>query len=59
MALHLLETPLSIDQIHEEMEDGYHIRATVIESEQLRCWLRGHGRDICVPEPSELLNDKD
>jgi predicted DNA-binding transcriptional regulator YafY len=47
--LHLLESPLSTDQIYTERDDLYDIEATVVESSMLEWWLRGFGdaiRDI-------------
>lgn len=43
---HLLETPLSHDQIIEENEQDYFITATVIDSLRLKMWVRGFGDDI-------------
>jgi hypothetical protein len=43
---HLLETPLSEDQIVKELESHYYIAATVIHSMQLEKWLRGFGDDV-------------
>lgn len=43
---HLMETPLSKDQKVEELEDGYRICATVVDSKHLRWWLRGFGDDV-------------
>ncbi|KLV03646.1 transcriptional regulator [Photobacterium aquae] len=45
---HLLETPLSKDQIIEECEGHYKISATVIDSLQLERWIRGFGSDITL-----------
>ncbi len=42
--LHLLETPLSTDQVLEEREDGQlDVSATVVDSAMLDWWLRGFG----------------
>ena len=41
--LHLLESPLSVDQQVVELEDCYEITATVVDSEMLEWWLRGFG----------------
>lgn len=40
---HLLESPLSRDQEVKEIQDGYEICATVIDSAMLEWWLRGFG----------------
>jgi predicted DNA-binding transcriptional regulator YafY len=53
--LHLLESPLSTDQIVKEVGQGYEITATVIESEQLRWWLRGFGNEVRIVSPRNLL----
>ena len=44
--LHLLESPLSADQQVVELENGYEITATVVDSEMLEWWLRGFGESI-------------
>lgn len=41
--LHLLESPLSVDQQVVELEDSYAISATVVDSAMLEWWLRGFG----------------
>jgi predicted DNA-binding transcriptional regulator YafY len=43
---HLLESPLSTDQVVKEFDDQYQIQATVVESAQLHWWLRGFGDQI-------------
>ena len=43
---HLLESPLSTDQVVQELDDKYHLQATVVESAQLHWWLRGFGDQI-------------
>lgn len=40
---HLLESPLSVDQQAQELEDAYEISATVVDSAMLDWWLRGFG----------------
>lgn len=54
--LHLLESPLSKDQIVKELDQHYEITATVVESDLLRRWLRGFGRAVTVLEPKGLLD---
>jgi predicted DNA-binding transcriptional regulator YafY len=44
--LHLLETPLSSDQIVQETQEHYVITATLPDTELLHRWLRSHGEDI-------------
>ncbi|MFZ4534945.1 helix-turn-helix transcriptional regulator [Propionivibrio sp.] len=41
--LHLLESPLSADQLAVELDDVYEITATVVDSAMLDWWLRGFG----------------
>jgi predicted DNA-binding transcriptional regulator YafY len=53
--LHLLESPLSKDQTVKELAQQYEIAATVIESEQLKWWLRGFGRNLRIISPIRLL----
>ncbi len=43
---HLLETPLSEDQVVEELENSYRISATVIDSLLLDKWLKSFGSDV-------------
>jgi predicted DNA-binding transcriptional regulator YafY len=44
--LHLLESPLSLDQQVVELDDAYEITATVVDSAMLEWWLRGFGDDV-------------
>jgi predicted DNA-binding transcriptional regulator YafY len=53
---HLLESPLSSDQHVRPVKGGYEIRATVVDSAQLRWWLRGFGEAVLVVRPEGLLN---
>jgi hypothetical protein len=41
--LHILECPLSADQTHKELSNGYVIAATVADTDVLRRWLYGFG----------------
>lgn len=43
---HLLETPLSLDQIVKEIDEDYSITATVVDSDRLDWWLRGFGEQV-------------
>lgn len=43
---HLLETALSRDQQVADLGDAFEVTATVVESEQLKWWLRGFGEAI-------------
>lgn len=52
---HLLETPLAEDQIVRETKDGkLRIKATVIDTRQLRWWLLGFGNAVEVLGPKKL-----
>jgi hypothetical protein len=53
---HLLESPLSADQQVAEHADCFEITATVIESEQLRWWLRGFEQALTLQGPRDLLS---
>ena len=53
--VHLTESPLSDDQTVTETTSGYEFTATVIESEQLKWWLRGFGRQLRLISPPDLL----
>ena len=53
--LHLLESPLAVDQQVKESGDNYEITATVAPTEQLKRWLRGFGADLKTVKPSGLL----
>ncbi|TSA56932.1 MAG: WYL domain-containing protein [Methylophilaceae bacterium] len=44
--LHLLESPLSVDQQVVELDDAYEITATVVDSAMLEWWLRGFGESV-------------
>lgn len=52
---HLLETPLSADQVAIEKADGFAIAATVVDTEQLKWWLRGFGDAVKLISPKGLL----
>jgi predicted DNA-binding transcriptional regulator YafY len=43
---HLLESPLSTDQVVTEKGDLFHIQATVVDTALLERWLRGFGDQI-------------
>lgn len=44
--LHILECPLSADQTHQELADGYEIAATVADTDVLSRWLNGFGGGV-------------
>lgn len=44
--LHLLESPLSVDQEVKELADHFEISATVVDTAQLQWWLRGFGEQV-------------
>ena len=55
----LKETPIAVDmklELDEEGE-GHTLRATVLDSWQLRFWLRSQGTDICVERPAKLRRE--
>ena len=43
---HIVECPLSADQQVVELEDGYEISATVVDSDVLERWLLGFGDGV-------------
>lgn len=43
---HLLESPLSADQTVKELQAHYQITATVVDTAQLKWWLRGFGDQV-------------
>lgn len=53
--LQLLESPLSMDQTVNVLEQHYEVTATVVASDLLRRWLRGFGKAVTVLEPVGLL----
>ena len=57
-ALHLEETPLSVDQRLTEQPDGrVMVEATVADTGQLRWWLLGFGERVEVVEPEGLRGE--
>lgn len=58
VAEHLIEAPLSPRQKVSELEDGrVEIAARVLDSEQLRWWIKGFGFNIEVVEPKSLRDE--
>ena len=58
IAEHLTETPLSTDQKIENDGDAWvKLSATVMNTQQLRWWLRGFGEGIEVMEPISLRKE--
>lgn len=53
--VHLVESPLSQDQTYRQIGDVYEFSATVVESEQLKWWLRGFGAELELRRPASLL----
>lgn len=51
---HLLESPLSVDQSVNELDDAYEITATVVDSAMLDWWLRGFGEAVLQVEKKAL-----
>ena len=56
-ASHLRETALAEDQELAEEGDAVCVRATVIDSPQLRWWLMGFGDQVEVLEPASLREE--
>ncbi|MGJ7522707.1 helix-turn-helix transcriptional regulator [Variovorax sp. LT1P1] len=54
--VHLTESPLAENQTFISTEDGYQFAVTVTESEQLKWWLRGFGRDLHLVRPRGYLD---
>lgn len=53
--LHVVECPLSADQLVVELDDAYEITATVVDSDMLEWWLRGFG-DAVSKVCKEIVN---
>jgi predicted DNA-binding transcriptional regulator YafY len=54
---HLYETPLSRDQVIEELADGkFKVKATVADTPQLHWWLLGFGAGVKVIAPESLCD---
>lgn len=54
-AFHLLETPLCDGQKHRDTGDGWiEFACSVLDTQQLRWWIRGFGPDIVVEGPTYL-----
>lgn len=53
--LHLLESPLSVDQQVVELDDAYEITATVVDSDMLEWWLRGFGKAVSEISRSQVV----
>lgn len=54
-ALHLRESPLSIDQKRVEVDGQREFTASVVESLQLRWWPCGFGKRLTLISPKSLL----
>lgn len=56
--LHILESPLSLDQVHTELGGHYLIEATVVETDMLEWWLLGFGSDVTdvTREPAPIAD---
>ena len=58
IAEHLHETPLSYDQVIRPDTDGWsEVKATVMDTQQLRWWLQGFGDKVVVISPISLRQD--
>lgn len=53
----LSETPISKDQLLKAKGDQWHLKATVLDSWQLRWWILSHGPGIQVLKPSPLAKE--
>ncbi len=57
-AFHLTETKLSADQTVEFTKDGrMRVKATVADSDELRWWIRGYGKQVEVVSPKGLARE--
>jgi predicted DNA-binding transcriptional regulator YafY len=54
---HLRETPLSDDQVIQDKDGFSIIKATVLDSLQLRWWLMGFGEYVEVVKPKKLRDE--
>jgi predicted DNA-binding transcriptional regulator YafY len=54
--VHLIESPLAENQTFIATEKDYQFSVTLPESEQLKWWLRGFGRDMTLISPINLLD---
>lgn len=58
IAAYLYETPLSDDQVITEQDDGTSlVKATILDTSQLRWWLLGFGDNVEVLKPADLRRD--
>jgi predicted DNA-binding transcriptional regulator YafY len=53
----LSETPISKDQLLKAKGDQWHLKATVLDSRQLRWWILSHGPGIQVIKPAPLAKE--
>ena len=53
----LSETPISKDQLLKAKGDQWHLKATVLDSWQLRWWILSHGPGIQVIKPAPLAKE--
>lgn len=55
---HLYETPLSVDQkITKEADSCLRVKATVLDTEELRWWILGFGGYVEIVSPVRLRNE--
>lgn len=58
VARHMIETPVSENQTHTDLEDGrILIKATVLDTAQLRWWLMSFGAGVEVRKPAALREE--
>ncbi len=54
LAYYLAETPLATDQQLKARGEGYELKATVVDSWQLRFWILSQGSSLRVLSPAPL-----
>ncbi len=52
----LLETPLSLDQVIESLDDGFFVKATVPHTWQLEWWILGQSINMTVLAPKKICD---
>jgi len=58
IAFHLLETPLSPEQVCSKEQDGFlYFKAPVQDTQRLRWWLLGFGHQVEVLKPAKLRKE--
>ena len=57
VAIHLAETPISVDQRLDEVSGKLRLRATVADTLEMRIWLRSYGNEVVVMKPASLRRE--